>query len=307
MQSSFHYLTSGTGPAVGWRGGAVPVGFSERPVQAVPQPSLDGYRIDRIIGAGRAATVYLADDLRRGGKVAVKVLKGSCGQSDVIRQAFAAECDILSAIGHQHVVRVIEHRSGGAPCYLAMEFVGGGSLRERMRRGIAPEQALGLLRQAAAGLSQVHCLGVVHRDVKPENFLMRAPGELVLADFGVAAQRGDCAARVAPGRLVGTAAYAAPEQAQGEPPGGAADVYSLGIVFYEMLRGRRPFAGTTVLEALAQHLVAPVPRLPGTLAAYQALIDRMLEKRPQLRLPDAGAVLQEIESLAAARIASTPR
>jgi len=300
------FLAAATGQPIRCQGGALPAGFAERPVQAMRQPAVDGYCIERMIGEGHAATVYLADDMRRGGKVALKVLKGLCGESQTIRQGFAAECAILSSIRHEHVVGAIEHRTGGDPCYLAMEYLGGGNLRERMRRGVGPEQALALLRQAAAGLSQVHCLAVVHRDVKPDNFLMRAPGELVLTDFGVAAGRGDIAARVAPGRLVGTAAYAAPEQAQGEPPDAAADVYSLGIVFYEMLRGRRPFSGTTVLEALSQHLMAPVPRLPGMLAAYQALIDRMLEKRPQRRLPDADAVLQEIERMAAAGMASTP-
>lgn len=306
MLPSLQFLAAAAGPQGGWRGRAVSAGVSERAVQAMTQPSIDGYRVDRIIGTGRAANVYLADDQRRGGNVALKFLKGSCGESEAIRQGFAMECDILSAIQHRHVVRAIEHRSGSAPCYLAMEYLGGGSLRERMRRGIGPEQALALLQQAAAGLSQVHHVGVVHRDLKPENFLMRWPGELALIDFGVAAGQGDNGARVAPGRLVGTVAYAAPEQAQGEPPDTAADVYSLGIVFYEMLRGRRPFGGTTVLEALSQHLVAPVPRLPAALLPYQALVDRMLEKRPQRRLPDADAVLQEIERMAAAGIASTP-
>jgi eukaryotic-like serine/threonine-protein kinase len=305
MLPSLHFLAAATGQPVGWHGRAIPAGAAERPVLAMSQPSIDGYRIDRIIGAGRVATVYVADDLRRGGNVALKFLKGSCGESDAIRQGFAAECAILSAIRHQHVVRAIEHHTGSAPCYLAMEYLGGGSLRERMRSGVGPEQAFALLRQAAAGLAPVHRLAVVHRDLKPENFLMRWPGEMVLIDLGVAAGRGDSAARVAPGRLVGTAAYTAPEQAQGEPPDAAADVYSLGIVFYEMLCGRRPFAGTTVLEVLSQHLVAPVPRLPATFAAYQALIDRMLEKRPLRRLPDADAVLQEIEHMAAAGIAST--
>ncbi|HMA07132.1 MAG TPA: serine/threonine-protein kinase [Ramlibacter sp.] len=305
MLPSFHFLAAATGQPVGWRSRAIPSVVAQRPVLAMLQPSIDGYRIDRIIGAGRAATVYLADDLRRGGNVALKFLKGSCGESEAISQGFATECAVLSAIRHAHVVRAIEHRTGSAPCYLAMEYLGGGSLRGRIRRGVGPEEAFTLLRQAADGLARVHRLAVVHRDLKPENFLMRWPGEMALIDFGVAASRGDSAARVAPGRLVGTAAYTAPEQAQGESPDTAADVYSLGIVFYEMLRGRRPFAGTTVLEALSQHLVAPVPRLPGTLAPYQGLIDRMLEKRPQRRLPDADAVLQEIERMAAAGIAST--
>lgn len=260
-------------------------------------PSITGYRIGRLIGEGRAAAVWLADDTG-GGKVAVKVLKDAAGHNDMIRQGFAAECAILSAIRHRHVVRVFGHQAGAEPRYLAMEYLAGGSLRERMRHAISPNEAVSLLRQAAGGLAAAHRQGVVHRDVKPENFLLRVSGELVLIDFGVAARRGDIAASVAAGRLVGTAWYASPEQTQGEPPSAAADVYALGIVFFEMLLGRRPFACETVLEAVSQHLMAPVPRLPGALAQYQSLIDRMLEKRPQRRLADADAVLQEIHAMA---------
>jgi serine/threonine-protein kinase PpkA len=284
-------------------------GMTRLPAQAMRQPSIDGYRIGRMIAEGRAATVYLADDHRRGGKVAIKVLKGSHGDSEAIGRGFAAECAILSSIRHEHVVRVFEHRAVGDPRYLVMEHLEGGTLRDRMRRGIDPGQAVCLLRQAAAGLAEVHRRAVVHRDVKPENFLLRSSGELVLTDFGVAAAQGDTASCVPAGRLVGTPWYAAPEQAQGEPPSAAADVYSLGLVLYELLCGRRPFAGKTVLEALSQHLVAPVPRLPATLTQYQLLIDRMLEKRQQRRLPDADALLQEIQCMqpAAREIAPTPR
>ena len=261
-------------------------------------PSIKGYRIDRLIGEGRAAAVWLADDIERGGKVALKVLKDAAGHTDTIRQGFAAECAILSAMRNRHVVRVFGHQCGTEPRYLVMEYLAGGSLRERMRHAIGPAEAVSLLRQAAGGLAGAHRQGVVHRDVKPENFLLRVSGELALIDFGIAAGLGDTDATVAQGRLVGTAWYAAPEQAQGESPSAAADVYALGIVFYEMLRGRRPFMATTVLEAVSQHLVAPVPPLPEALAPYQPLIDRMLEKRPQRRLADADAVLQEIHAMA---------
>jgi serine/threonine protein kinase len=304
MQSTRRPMAESASRSARWQGRAVEAAIPGRAVQALRQPEISGYRIDRIVGEGRVATVYLADDARRGGKVALKVLKGSCGQSPAVRQGFAAECAILSVIRHENVVPALEHGAGGDPCYLVLEYLGGGTLRQRMQRGIAPELAFTLLRQAAAGLAQVHRAGFVHRDVKPENFLMRDPGQVVLVDFGVAAASGENAPPIAPGRLIGTACYAAPEQAQGDPPNPAADVYSLGIVLYEMLRGRRPFPGATVLEALSQHLVAPVPRLPSQLAVYQPLVDRMLEKNPQRRLPDADAVLQESECMAPAGFAS---
>lgn len=261
-------------------------------------PSIDGYRIERVIGEGRLTAIYLANDPRRGGKVALKVLKGSSHDTEVNRQRFAAECAIVSSLRHDHVVRAFGHRAGGDPAYLAMEYLAGGTLRERMRGGLDASEAVSLLRQAAAGVAAAHRRAIVHRDVKPENFLLRASGALVLADFSVAAERGSTALRVAPGHMLGTPCYASPEQTQGEPPGAAADVYSLGVVLYEMLCGRRPFTGQTALEVVSQHLVAPVPQLPGKLARYQPVIARMLEKRPHRRLPDADAVLQEIERLA---------
>jgi serine/threonine-protein kinase PpkA len=267
-----------------------------------PLPSIDGYRIRRLIGEGRVARIYLADDHGRGGQSALKILKASHAGSELVRQGFAAECAILSCLRHEHVVRVFEHGAGADPAYLAMEYLAGGTLRERMRDGLGEEAAVSLLRQAAGGLAAAHRRAIVHRDIKPENFLMRASGVLVLADFGVAAARGNAASRVAPGRLVGTPSYASPEQANGESPTAAADVYSLGVVFYEMLCGRRPFAGRSVLEVLSQHLVAPVPPLPGELAQFQPLVDQMLEKRPQYRLADADAVLQEIARVAPAEM-----
>jgi eukaryotic-like serine/threonine-protein kinase len=261
-------------------------------------PTIHGYSTVRLIGEGRAARTYLADDLRHARPIALKVLKGSRDDTPAIRRCFAAECTILSSIRNEHVVRAYEHSVGGDPAYLAMEYLPGGTLRERMRGGVTAGEALFLLRQAAVCLAAVHQHAIVHRDVKPENFLLRSSRELVITDFGVAAPEGSATFAVPSGRLTGTPCYASPEQAQGEKPGTAADVYSLGVVFYELLCGRRPFLGETDLELLSQHLVAPVPLLPATLARFQALVDRMLDKSPQRRLTNANAVLREIERIA---------
>jgi serine/threonine protein kinase len=265
---------------------------------ALPLPVIEGYRVNAVIGEGRVATVYMAEDATRGDKVAIKVLKGSREHDGPGWRGFGVECAVLSSIRHEHVVRVIEHRAGAGMACLVMEYLPAGTLRDRMRAGIDDTQAVSLLRQAASALAAVHRRSIVHRDVKPENFLLRDDGKLVLTDFGVAAQAGDAAASVSKGRLVGTPFYASPEQAQGEPPSSTADVYSLGIVFYEMLCGQRPFAGKTVLEILAQHLVAAVPPLPERFAQHQALVDGMLQKRPESRLADGDAILRQIERMA---------
>jgi eukaryotic-like serine/threonine-protein kinase len=263
-------------------------------------PAIDGYRISRPIAEGRRAAVYLAEQRGGGGPVALKVMKRSPDPQALAWRWFAAGCDMLSSVRHDNVVRVFGHGTHGDLAYLAMEYLEGGTLRDGMRAPMTEEHALAMLRQAAEGVAALHREGIVHRDVKPENFLLRAPGVLVVADLGVASRLGEEALHVPPGKLVGTLCYAAPEQVQGQPPSPAADVYSLGILFHELLCGRPPFSGTTPLELLAQHLVAPVPRLPARLARYQPIVSRMLEKRPECRAADADAVLEEIQRLAPA-------
>lgn len=264
--------------------------------RAVAARIIGGYWLGRRLGGRGAAAIHIAHD-RRGRRVALKTVHRASNPGDAAWRWFASECAFVSALRDQHVVHAYEHGVVGDMAYLAMEYLPGGTLREHLRGGIGPGRALALLRQAAGGLAAAHRCGIVHRDVKPQNLLLRGD-QLVLADFGVAARAGDAAARAGAGRLVGTACYAAPEQAQGEPPQPQADVYSLGVVLHEMLCGQPPFTGRTAIELLAQHLVAPVPRLPQSLAAYQWLVDRLLAKQPQHRPADADGVLQEIQRFA---------
>ena len=265
---------------------------------AVAGRIIGGYCLGRQLGGRGAAAIHVAQD-RRGRHVALKMVHRARRPGDPSWRWFASECAFVSAVRDQHVVRAYEHRVVGDVAYLAMEYLPGGTLREHLRSGIGPEHALSLLRQAALGLAAAHRCGIVHRDVNPQNLLLRE-GHLVLADFGVAARAGDASARAGAGRLVGTACYTAPEQAQGEAPQPQADVYSLGVVFHEMLCGQPPFTGRTATELLAQHLVAPVSRLPRSLGAYQCLVDQLLAKQPQHRPADADGVLQEIQRLAPA-------
>lgn len=254
-------------------------------------PALGGYQLVRRIGEGRRSVVWLAQDQQRGGEVALKV------GDRALAGAFAREHDVARQLSHPNIVRVLEHGCAGNVAFLAMEHVAGGALSGCDGRALEPGLAVHVACEAAAAVAQLHAIGLVHRDVKPANFLLRGEEALVLADFGLVAAAG--AADVArPGALFGTPRYVSPEQLQGAPAQPAADVYSLGVLLYELLCGKPPFTGATLVEVLAQHLVAAVPALPAAIAWLQPLLGAMLAKDPARRLPDAAAVLQALGALA---------
>ena len=258
-------------------------------------PPIRGYRIERKIGEGGMSTVYLADSDAREGKVVLKVLKGRRDDDEALWARFFQECAILSSIKHEHVVRIYDQGFGDEFAYIAMEHLAGGGLAELIRSGVTPRQAMSLLSQAASALAEIHRRGILHRDIKPANFLLRAQSVLVLTDFGVAKRVGQKLSHTLQGEVLGTPHYVSPEQAQGELVTPASDVYGLGVIFHELLCGRRPFEGETLMEILSQHLTAPIPRLPEELAEYQPLINGMLAKQVENRFPSAHAVLDEID------------
>ncbi len=258
-------------------------------------PPIRGYRIERKIGEGGMSTVYLAESDTREGKVVLKVLKGRRNDDEALWARFFQECAILSSIKHEHVVRIFDQGFGDEFAYIAMEYLAGGGLAELIRSGVTPRQAMSLLSQAASALAEIHRRGILHRDIKPANFLLRAQSVLVLTDFGVAKRVGQKVSHTMHGEVLGTPHYVSPEQAQGGVVTPAADIYGLGVIFHELLCGRRPFDGETLMEILSQHLTAPIPRLPEGLAEYQPLIDGMLAKQADDRFPSAHAVLDEID------------
>jgi class 3 adenylate cyclase/tRNA A-37 threonylcarbamoyl transferase component Bud32 len=260
-------------------------------------PVVRGYRVVSKIGQGGMSSVYLAEEASRGDKVVLKVLRGKRQDDDGLWKRFFQECAILSSIQHEHVVRIYDQGFGEELAYIAMEYLDGGSLRELIDKGLTPRQALSLLSQAASGLAEIHGRGIIHRDIKPANLMLRDAGVLVLTDFGVAKRLDKSANHTSHGEILGTPYYLSPEQADGREVTPASDIYSLGIIFYEMLTGGRPFAGATIHEILAQHVAAPIPRLPEELAPYQALVDRMLAKSPEARFPSAEALLAAIDDI----------
>ncbi len=239
-----------------------------------------------VLGRGRRCMVHLGRDPASGRAAAVKV---------AARTDFAHEYRLLQAHAHPALIRAWAHgRCKDDRGWLAMEVAPGGDLSTRTGP-VPPAAAARWLREACAPLARLHGQGWVHRDVKPANLLVREDGSLALADLGEACRSGTVDTARA-GRLVGSPAYASPEQLSGGPAAPSADVYSLGVVLHQWLTGSLPFSGETLAELHAQHLLAPVPRLPAAVAAWQPLLDAMLAKKHADRLAVAGAVISRIPS-----------
>ena len=256
---------------------------------------IKGYRVLSKIGEGGMSNVFLAERETDGTRVALKILNARPSDDKQLLQRFIQESALISAVDHTNVVKIYDKGFTDDYAYIAMEYFTGGSLKDVIAGGLTPRQALSLLAQAAAALAEIHRLGIVHRDVKPANMMLRADGTMVLADFGIAKRSAGSMDRTVHGEFFGTPYYISPEQANGKPATERSDIYSLGIIFYEMLMNRRPFDGNSIVELISQHVHAPVPRLPGALAEYQVLLDGMLAKDPAERLPNADEVLAVID------------
>ncbi|MFE0509835.1 protein kinase [Streptomyces sp. NPDC058964] len=237
--------------------------------------AVPGYDPVRTLGEGAGGRVVLARHTATGVPVAIKYLSRSLRGDREFLARFRAEARLLGELRHPCVVRLYEYVEARAGAAIVMEAVDGVSLRQLLRRhgATGPEAALVLLKGSLLGLGAAHAAGVVHRDYKPENVLVRADGTSALADFGIAVRTGRET------EAAGTPAYMAPEQWQGEPAGPAGDVYAAAAVFHECLTGRRPFTGDDVTALRLQHLRAPVP-LDDVPAPVRGLLRTGLAKDP---------------------------
>ena len=258
---------------------------------------IPGYRIVREIGRGGMATVYLAEQESLGRHVALKVLAPLLARDAALAQRFVREGRIAAGLRHRHIVQIFDVGVAGDQPYLALAWLPRGALSQ-LDFPLDPAHAVRVLRETAAALGHAHRAGVVHRDVKPENILLDDDGAHILTDFGIARLGGLNQSLTAEGSTIGTPGYMAPEQWQGGELDGRADLYSLGVVFYQCLSGRLPFLGRDGWSIGMQHLQAPVPMLAQPHASWQPVLDRLLAKQPAQRFADANALLRAIDALA---------
>ena len=252
------------------------------------EPALvPGYSVLHIIGQGGQAKVYLAQRDRDGLCVALKVLDRRLRQDPVFLERLMRENKLIMSIENEHVARIYDQGFSGDNPFIAMEFLPSGTLAARIHEGIASRAALRIVSQIALALDAIHARGIIHRDLKPANILFRADGRPVIVDFGLAKDMASHSTLTAAGQLIATPRYMSPEQCLSLPVDARSDLYSLGAIFYEMLAGQKIFESANAQDVVQMHVNAPAPRLPGRLAGYQPVLDRLLAKNPAHRFQSA--------------------
>jgi eukaryotic-like serine/threonine-protein kinase len=260
------------------------------------------YRIQRKLGAGGMADVYLAEDQELGRRVAIKILNGRHANDDQFIERFRREAKNAAALNHPNIVSIYDRGEAEETYYIAMEFLDGRTLKELIvSRGAAPVNvAIEYARQILSALRFAHRHGIVHRDIKPHNVLVDAEGRVKVTDFGIA--RAGTSQMTETGSIVGTAQYLSPEQARGGEVDPRSDLYSLGIVLYELLTGKTPFEGDTPVEIAMKHLSA-TPKPPSKLRAdipreLDMVVLRALAKNPDDRYQSADEMEADLERVA---------
>jgi serine/threonine-protein kinase PpkA len=244
---------------------------------------IPGYRLLRQLGRGGMATVYLAVQESVDREVALKIMSPALLVDPNFGERFLREAKIAARLHHRHVVGIHDVSRIGDYHYIAMEYLAGGPVLSKDGPARSVEFALRVTREIAGAVNYAQQKGFIHRDIKPDNILLRDDGSAALTDFGIARANDSATRMTRTGAVVGTPHYMSPEQARGKQLDGRADLYSLGVVLYEMLVGRVPYHAEDSLAVGIMHITQPVPRLPDSLAVLQPLVDGLLAKEPHDR------------------------
>ena len=258
--------------------------------------SIPGYTLRLKIGESEKAVVYLASSAHRGHNVALKVSK-TLRDEAAGRQFLEREYTAIMAVRSPLVVEIYDYGVHGGFEYLAMEYLPRGDLKARIQRGVSELEALHYIAQIAGALQVVHEAGLVHRDLKPPNVMLRDNDSVALIDFGLARSIDGSTISTQTGVLLGSPYYMSPEQAQGEALDARSDFYSLGVICYELLTGQKPYIGGTAMEVLQQHVNAPLPALPPDLSRYEGFLGRLMAKARGERFANAAEIVAATTAL----------
>ncbi len=272
-----------------------PGGHSAEDLSAVTR--LTDYKLVRKIAEGGMSTIYLADQKSTDRRVVLKMMPLTHGIAQDVIDRFMQEHKMLERLRHPNIVEIYAQGFNEEHLYIAMEYFQHGSLNEHLEAALPEAKAFEYTLQIARALEAAHQAGIVHRDLKPDNIMMRKDGSLALTDFGIAKDLHTAASLTQQGEVLGTPSYVAPEQAQGLPVGPAADVYSLGVMLFQMLTGRKPYQANDPQNILYQHINSPIPQLPEDLMQWQDLINFLMNKSPATRPRDGSAVLAVLRAL----------
>jgi DNA-binding response OmpR family regulator len=242
-----------------------------------------GYKFVRIIGQGAMSSVYLAERKSDRLSLVLKILDISKSPSPSIVQRFIREAELIAGIESPFIVKIYDHGLTDDYGFIAMEFFSRGDLKQRMELKLTPEIAFNYMTHIAYGLDAIHKTGIVHRDLKPANLMFRGDDSLVLADFGISKRIDINDDLTTMGEILGTPHYMSPEQGEGREIDTRADIYSAGVLLYELLTNDKPFTANTPAALVYQHLHGEIPKLPYVLSPYQDIIDRAMAKKPEDR------------------------
>jgi eukaryotic-like serine/threonine-protein kinase len=261
--------------------------------------TIRGHRCIRQVGSGGMCKIYLAESERAGAMVVLKVFSQVPDVSErlVGFDRFIQEYEIVAGLNHPNIVHIYDLGIADDHAYIAMEHFPAGDLRSRMKMPLAPRTAVHFLAQIASALDAIHAVGVLHRDLKPANVMLRVDGTLCLIDFGLAKANELEAELTGSREIFGTPYYMSPEQGHAELIDARSDLYSLGVVFYEMLIGRKPYTGSTAMEVIYKHKRAELPPIEPQYAAYEPMLRRLLAKEPVDRFQSARELLDAVAEL----------
>ena len=250
---------------------------------------IPNFTVERELGRGGMATVYLAEQDMLSRHVALKVMLPDMARDDNFRKNFLSEGKIIANLEHTNIVRIYDVGViDDSILYMAMEYLSKGTLKEKLNEGkLSYEKSLKILEETSAGLSYAHAKGYIHRDIKPGNILFRKNGTAVITDFGIAKLQDTSGELTRMGYTMGTVQYMSPEQAVTTDLDHRSDIYSLGLVFYEMLTGQKAFKAESTIQAIHQHTTVAPPELPLEYGFLQSTIDKVLAKEPEDRFQSA--------------------